>query len=336
MEWNKGYTARYIMTLVNPDTWTDYSEHEFTSGSISKSTDTTLVESASLSMTELVGDGENYIRVYLEASQTGDSARVPLFTGLTSTPERKLNGNLDTYSVTCYSVLKPVQDIILPRGYYAPIGSGANLVKELLSATPAPVEIEGTSPITTESIVASDGDNRLEMISNILTAINWQMVIKGDGTIVLREYPTEPEIRFGANQNDCIEVSVTDTQDWFSCPNVLMCISENDGAATVRDDDPDSELSTVSRGREIWQCETGVTLSNSETIAAYTQRRLKELQEPSRTLSYTRRYFPNLVPGDVVTLNYPGQRLDGNFRITSQSITLGYACKTQEEVTQIE
>jgi hypothetical protein len=135
---------------------------------------------------------------------------------------------------------------------------------------------------------------------------------------------------FDALENDIIELTVTDAQDWYSCPNVLRVIN-GDMTAIARDDDPDSKYSTVRRGREIWMEETSPSLNNGESIEEYAFRRLKELQSPARQIGYDRRFVPDIVPGDIVGVHHPAQRIDGDFRITSQRIELGYGCRTSEE-----
>jgi hypothetical protein len=42
--------------------------------------------------------------------------------------------------------------------------------------------------------------------------------------------------------------------------------------------------------------------------------------------------MPDLYPGDMISLHYPEQDADGDFTISSQSIELGYAARTSEEV----
>lgn len=336
MDWSKGFSARYIISLVDVNTWTDSQELEFTEGSIDLDTSSSLAGSASVTVTDMISDSETWIRIYLLAHQSGSSARVALFTGLTSSPEKGIDGTRTTWDMDCYSVLKPCDDVLLERGYYAPAGSSAELVKELLSVTPAPVYIDGESPLLLDSIVAEDGETRLSMAIKVLDALGWRLKVYGSGEISVCAPEQESVLTMGTNQNDMIETSVTDTYDWYSCPNVLRAVSESDGTAIARDDDPSSRLSTVSRGREIWTEEKDVILANDENIAAYARRRLKELQIPARTLKYTRRFCANVYPGDIVTLNYPRSGLTGKFRITSQSFDLGYGCRVSEEVTKIE
>ena len=87
----------------------------------------------------------------------------------------------------------------------------------------------------------------------------------------------------------------------------------------------------MSRGREVWKKES-CSLSASESVAGYARRRLKELQRVRQTVSYTRRYLPDVMPGDIVGLNYPEQNLAGNYGVQSQSITLGYGARTAEQI----
>ena len=46
MDWSKGFSARYILTTVDPKTWTDQKEFEFTEGSIDRDSTSDLRESA--------------------------------------------------------------------------------------------------------------------------------------------------------------------------------------------------------------------------------------------------------------------------------------------------
>ena len=196
--------------------------------------------------------------------------------------------------------------------------------------------VEGTSPITTDNIVAEDGETRLTMALHILDAIGWRMRILGDGSIVICANDNNSSLTVGINANDIIECDVTDTFNWYDTPNCFMAIHDDYGAAIARDDSPDSYLSTVSRGREVWKSETGVELSSGENIAAYAVRKLKELQNPARTIQYSRRFFEDVLLGDVVFLNYPRHNLTGKFRITSQSLSLEHGCHTKEEVESVE
>lgn len=336
MDWNKGFTARYYASFIDPITWRDVERFEITGGSIKRS-NSGLICSADINVTDYQQDTERYVRLWLDARQSGSAEHVPLFTGLATAPERDINGRLFSHSLTCYSVLKAAEDIHLPLGYYAPAGAnGAQLVKELLSdAIPSDyVTIIGTSPLLSQYIIAEDNENHLTMSERILTALGWRLRVLGNGEIQICDKATEISASFDPLENDSIEPKLKAVNDWYSCPNVFRAVMD-DLSAVARDDSADSPLSTVTRGREVWMTERDCELGNHETLAEYAQRRLQEEQRHYLAVQYDRRFHPEVFPSDLVRLHYPAQGLDGVFYVSSQSITVGYGARTGEEVIQI-
>lgn len=329
MNWDRGYFVKYVMTVVDPGSWGDTGEIPILDGVIDRDASTELLESASLSVTERIT--EQLIRVYLIARQHGETVREALFTGLSTTPSRSINGNMEKNTLECYSVLKYANDVLLPLGYFAAAGSqGGQAIRRLLSDLPCEVTIEAGSPLITNNIVAGASDSKLKMARLIADAINWEIRIDGMGNVEVGPKPSEPTVFFDANSMDIIEPQLTEDYDLFNIPNVLR-ITKSDNTAIARNDDPENRYSTIGRGREIWKSETAAALSSDESLSAYAMRRLKELQAPARTLNYTRRFHPEVVPNSLVGITYPKQDLTGIFRISSQSITLGHAARTEEE-----
>lgn len=337
MEWSKGYSASYYACVVDPLTWLDTDRLEILDGSIKKENEG-LLESCDLSLTNYPYENEEkYIRVYLDAKQeNGGSEHIPLFTGLATSPDKDTGASLVTNTINCYSVLKPAEDVFLQRGWYVPVGiNGAEMVKRLLEVTPAPVLYDLTAaPTIKTSIIAEDGETHLTMVNKILQAINYRMVLDGDGTINIVPPASAPEVTLDPIENDVIETEIKIKRDWFDCPNVFMAI-DNDKTAIARDDSKDSALSTIRRGREVWASENSVELASDETLEEYALRRLKELQQVSIEASYNRRFIPVIVPTDLIRLHYPEQGLDGIYEIKSQSIDLGYAARVSEEVINV-
>lgn len=331
MDWSKGYTSEFYAYIIDPGTWRETTRLQITGGSVNKGIEG-LRESADIDIPKYDPGVEKWLRVYMDVRQGGSSAHVPIFTGLATSPEHEWTGNIKEGSLECYSVLKPADDILLERGYYTPAGAnGARIISDLLQACPAPIEINGTSPSMQDALIAEDGETALSMAEKILAAINWRIRIHGDGTIELAPEDRDPRVRFSPLDNDVIEPSIKTTRDLYGCPNVLRVIS-GDLTAIARDDSPDSPLSTVVRGREVWAEESDVALSTGESVSEYATRRLKELQQVATTATYTRRFDPNVTAGDRIRLNYPEQGLQGIFRTTSQKIELGYCADTEEEV----
>lgn len=331
MDWSKGYSASYYMTRVDPATWRDVERIRITGGSI-KRTDDGLMQSADIDCVNFPY-GEIWVRVYLDVYQNGAHAHEALFTGLATSPGKDYNGKMYTSTLTGYSVLKPADDIILPRGWYAPAGlPAADQVAKLLRIGPAPVTVAESSPSLSSAIIAEDGETNLTIARKILTAIGWRLRIAGDGRISVEPAPSDIAAAFDPNRADVIETQIGVTMDWYGAPNILMCTDE-DMTAVARDESPRSPLSTVNRGREVWAYEGNCDRGDNESIAEYAKRRLAELQQIELAAEYDRRYVPDVLPGDLIRLSYPEQGLDGVFAVGDQSIELGHAARTSERVT---
>lgn len=334
MRWDKGYSSEYYISIIDPVTWRDISTLKITGGSVKRELDN-LRESANVDTTEALEGVEQWVRIWLNTKQDGGgSSHTPIFTGLATTPKDQHDGSIKHNALECFSVLKPASDIVLLRGWYAGAGSsGADLIRQLLKTTPAPVYSLQESPRLKSNIIADDSDTALTMADKILAAIDWRMRITGSGEIYIEPKPTEPAATLDPLELDIVEPEITTAKDLFDCPNVYLAI-DNDLTAIARDDSPDSPLSIVNRGREIWRRETSCDLSEGETIERYAARKLKEAQSVKLIASYARRYLPDITPGDLLRLRYPDQDLDGIFRVTSQTVELGFAARTAEEVEE--
>ena len=330
MDWSKGFSASYYATFVDKASWRDIEKFDILGGDINRSV-SSLIEAASIDTREEF-DNERWIRVYLDTRQNGDAGHVALFTGLAIPPKTEIDGNIKTYALECYSVLKPAEDVLLERGYFVPKRiNGGEMIVELLKVTPAPVVIDSVTPRTKDVIVAESGETHLSMVYKILKAINRRLRIDGDGTVHITLNATEAAVSFSALDNDAIEPKLTLTHDWFNCPNVFRAIN-GDASAVARDEREDSILSIQNRGREVWMEETSVNLADDEGVAEYADRRLAEEQARAYDASYSRRYHPDITVTDYVGLRYPGQGLDGVYKVTSQHIKLGHGCRTEETI----
>lgn len=335
MDWNRGYSSSYYISVLDRFTLREIQRIEITGGNI-KRTSESLRESATIDCINYSANSEQIIRVWLDTKQSGESNHTPLFTGIATSPAKNINGRLIKNSLECYSLLKIAQDILLQRGWYAPIGIDAGtLIKDLLSVVPGEIEIVGNTPPLKSSIIAEDGENRLSMAEKVLGAIgNWRMRIDGNGHITIEPYATNPVAVFDAINNDSIEPSLSITYDWYNCPNVYRA-TVDDNYAVARDDSPDSPLSTVNRGREVWYEDSDVYLAENQTLSEYAAEALKQAQQVATSISYDRRFHPDVSVGDVIRLTYPAQDILGLYLVTSQDITLGYNAKTAEEVVKI-
>lgn len=331
MNWDIGFKTSYHVRIVDPVTWVDAERLEILDGSVSR-TDTGLRQSAEIKCADYTHGSDKWIRIWMDVEQQGTSEPIALFTGLTSAPERQIKGKDTESTVSCYSVLKPAKDVYLPRGWYAAKGFvGTEIINTLLKVCPAPVKVADGSPRLKQHIIAEDGETHLSMVEKILDAIGWRIRIDGDGTINVIPKATTETVTFDAMTHDLIEPEVSIKFDWFDCPNVFRAATDTE-SVTVYDNDPESILSTVSRGREVWSEETSVKLSDGESLAMYAKRKLKELQSKVTVLTYNRAFHPLVMPSDMIRLHYPAYGLVGIYYVTSQKISLDASGTTSEEV----
>lgn len=334
MDWNQGYMSIIYGCYVDPVSWHDLNRFEIISGSIDK-TNEALRESASIALSDYKQESERWIRIYLDTRQNEGGAHVPLFTGLAVTPDKDINGNVMSFNLDCYSVLKPAEDVLLQRGWYAPVETSAGAILNQLLSGFAPVIVADNSPKLIQPIIAEDGETNLSMTDKILDAINWRIRIEGDGTIHVEPKPIDSIATFDSVRRDIVEPEINYSWDWFNCPNCFRAVS-GDLIGIAKDESLENPLSIINRGREIWAEENNCNLSNNESISQFAYRRLKELQTSGITVSYSRRFDPDITVGDMVNLHYPAQDLTGEFIITSQSIDLESGAKVSEEVTRNE
>ena len=175
MNWALGYKAVYYLSVLDRKTMRDIDRIELTGGTIKRSL-SDLRESADLNCNNYNNKTEQYIRVWLDTRQEGRSGHTPLFTGVATSPTNKYKGRLKTNALQCYSMLKVAEDVMLPRGWYAPVdANGGKLIKSLLSVIGVKITVADDAPTLSQAILAEQQENHLSMTDKILSSINWQM-----------------------------------------------------------------------------------------------------------------------------------------------------------------
>lgn len=330
MNWASGYTYKIYGCEVDPKSWADRDRFNVKDGSVSKEADE-LRQAADITVQDYQPDREVWVRLYMDVEQSGDSTHQPLFTGLATSPSYDQDGVVQTTKMECYSVLKPCDDVLLMRGWYASAyRDPVKIFKELLEPCPAPVTYDEELPTLTSHLVAEDNESKLTMLDKVLKALGLQLRIAGDGSIHIGRPNTAPVVTFSPNGFDIIEPELSVKNDWYSCPNVVMAI-DDDLMAIARDNDEDSPLSIENRGREIWLADDSVDLNDGESLAEYAKRILKEEQSVVETIEYKRAFIPDVEIGDTVRLRY--EKFAGLYRVESQSFDLGG--NVSEEVSKL-
>ena len=147
----------------------------------------------------------------------------------------------------------------------------------------------------------------------------------------------QPVWTFNDDNSSILHSDVTLDHDLYGIPNVVEVVYSNGNecySSRVVNDDENSPISTVNRGREITYRESNPSIVGDPTknqIDEYARRLLRDLSTLEYTISYTHGYCPVRV-GDCVRFNYSRADLrDIKAKVISQSIECRPGCSVTEK-----
>jgi hypothetical protein len=336
-DWTKSMEQSYEYYTVNPSTWRDDKLlRNVKSGSVSRDSSAETLGSASLETTELIG--ECYVRTYLVTIQNGIKEKHALGTHLVQTPSSSFNGKIRNVTVDAYTPLIELKEKMPPLGYALLKDESVmdNVYINTRTNCRAPVVSPKCDEKLSDDFVAGTSETWLAYNSALMATVKHEYGLDEMGRILfLPKQDTaslQPVWTFDDDNSSILYPEITLDHDIFDIPNVLEVVYSQGGASvTVRvvNDDPNSPVSTVSRGREILHRETSPAISGNPTeyeVKEYATRRLKELSTVEYKVSFTHGYCPVRL-GDCVRLNHKSAGLtDVKAKIISQNIKCTPGC----------
>ena len=318
MNWGQSYSASWRVFKVNRDTWADGEQvTNVDAASISRTADGKLLESGGFTVT---GDFEpDYYRIVMTAVQGGDIERVDVATMLFDMSSGNFNYGRKSQELEGYSVLYPASRTTVILGEYAPAGvDGAEYAGELLAgAINAPVVVEG-SFILNDHIVHELGSTVLDAVWSVLDAGNCVIQIDGRGIVHIRPKPTEPALVIDNSNTRILSNGISYSTDISDIPNRYVII--DDLRKTIAtNSDPESQVSTVSRGYYVDEVDESPMPVDGETMVEYANRRLHELSYMKEECEYTREYAPDVFLYSIVKASIDG--MEGNLRVEGQTVS---------------
>lgn len=341
IDWLSSMQQTYEYYTVDPTTWKDIKRIEnITRCSIDRDADAETLGSATIDMVDSIG--ECYIRVYLVAIQNGVTYRYPLGTFLIQTPSWSFDGKTKDVSVDAYTPLIELKENLPPIGYSLLEEDNIMSVAYRLCREYARAPVTETECSTTlhDDFVANTNDTWLTFISDLIANAKYVFDLDELGRIIfLPKQDTaslQPVWTYNDDNSSILYPDVTMDQDLYGIPNVVEVVYSNGNSyyhARVVNDNPNSPISTVSRGREIVYRETNPSLNGSPTqeqTEEYAEQLLRELSTLECTVTYSHGYCPVRV-NDCVRLNYTRAGLTGiKAKVIKQSIECGTSCKVEE------
>lgn len=342
VDWLSSMQQTFEYYIVDPATWKDAKKIEnVKSCSISRDSDVGTLGSASINITESVG--ECYVRIYLITIQNGTKERHPLGTFLVQTPSTSFDGKVRNLSMDAYTPLLELKETKPPLGYSVMKGTNIMTIARQLTQenTRAPVVPASCDTNLFSDFVAETDDSWLTFLTDLLLNAKYSYDLDEMGRILFApEQDTaslQPVWTYNDDNSSILYPNLNMDHDLYGIPNVVEVIySHGNGYyySRVVNDDPNSPTSTVNRGREIIHRVSDPDLIGDPTenqIDEYANRLLRELSSLEYTITYTHGYCPVRV-GDCVRFNYSRADLKNvKAKVISQTIKCEPGCPVTEK-----
>lgn len=329
--WSEWMQQTFEYYIVDPGTWKDSRKLDnVTSCTIQRDSDTDTLGSATIDITGMLN--ECYVRVYLVTIQNGISEKHPLGTFLVQSPSTDFDGKIQTTSLDAYTPLIELKENQPPLGYSL-LKNDLIMDKAYLIAQEkmrAPVVKAVNSEKLSFDFVANTEDDWLTFLTDLITNAKYEFSIDELGRILFSPVQDtaslQPIYTYSDDNNSILYPEVSTDQDMYGIPNVVEVIyskGSDSYYSRVVNDDPNSPVSTVNRGREIVHRDSDPAVTGEPTerqIKQYAENLLKELSSIEYKITYEHGYCPVRV-GDCVRINYKRAGLtDIKAKVISQSI----------------
>lgn len=341
-DWSASMTQTFEYYIVDPGTWRDMKKLEnVKSCSITYDLESETLGSASLDVVESIG--ECYVRVYLVVIQNGIQERYPFGTYLVQTPSSNFNGKVKTVSMDVYTPLLELKESPPPIGYYVAKGENIMDVAYRLTREQARAPVVKSECETTlfYDFVADTSDTWLTFLSDLVSNAKYTFALDEMGRILFSPKQDaaslQPVWTYDDDNSSILYPDISMDHDLYNIPNVVEVVysnGEDHYYSKVVNDDANSPISTVNRGREIVRRVTDPDLIGDPTanqIEEYARQLLRDLSSLEYTISYSHGYCPVRI-GDCVRLNYSRSGLNGvKAKVVSQLVSCEQGCKVTEK-----
>lgn len=341
-EWHKSMEQTFEYYIVDPISWKDAQRLDgVISCTITRDSEVDTLGSATIEVDGLTS--EEYVRVYLVAIQNGVKERFPLATFLVQTPSQSFDGRRMTVDLDAYTPLIELKENQPPLGYY--VEQDKNVMSEAARITSehlrAPV-VAATSDVTMfRDFVSNSDDTWITFLIDLIANAEFYFDLDEMGRVLFAPKQNtasmQPVWTYTDDNSSILYPDITVDRDLYGIPNVIEVVysdAHDNYYARVVNDDPNSPISTVSRGREIVQRIENPSFSGLPTqhmIEEYAEQYLRTISTLEYTVSYTHGYCPVRV-GDCVRLNYRKAGLkDIKARVISQKIKCESGCPVSEK-----
>ena len=341
-DWSKSMQQTFEYCIVDPGTWKDVKKLDTVkSCSITWDSSTDTLGSATIDATDTLG--ECYIRVYLVTIQNGLRERHPLGTFMVQTPSSTFDGKIRTVSMDAYTPLIELKEKQPPLGYS--ILKDANIMDMAYQLTAenlrAPVVRTKNADKLYYDFISETDDTWITFISDFIANAKYSFGLDELGRVLFvpaqDTASLQPLMTFDDSNSSILYPEISMDHDLYGLPNVVEVIYSNGSKhhyARAVNNDANSPISTINRGREIVYRETDPSFAGEPTddqIDTYAQQLLRKMSSIEYTVSYSHGYC-GVRLGDCVRLNYKRAGITNvKAKIINQSIRCEPGCPVTEK-----
>ena len=341
-DWTSTMQQTFEYYIVDPWTWKETKLLDnITACTIERDSTAETLGSATIDVVESVG--ECYIRVYLVTIQNGLKEKHPLGTFLVQTPSSSFDGKIRNVSMDAYTPLLELKENQPPLGYS--IMKDQNIMTMASQLTQehcrAPVIPAANSQTLYNDFVSDPNDTWITFLKDLISNAKYDFGLDEMGRVIFLPQQDaaslQPVWTYNDDNSSILYPDFDMEHDLYGIPNVVEVIyssGRDNYYAKVVNDDIDSPISTVNRGREIVYRVTDPDLIGDPTenqIQEYADNLLRALSSIEYTVSYKHGYCPVRV-GDCIRLNYARAGINNiKAKVISQSIECVPGCPVTEK-----
>lgn len=341
-DWTKSMKRTYEYYKVDPLTWLNTERlDKITASSIIRDAKNDTLGSASFDISSDIG--ECYVRTYMVMEQDKKTYKECLGTHLCQTRGVSFDGKTTDASIDGYTALIELKEQLPPIGYA--IHAGRNIlevVSNIVRETIRPPITPGIGePTLSTPFVADIDEDWFSFLHDLLAMGQYEFGLDDVGGIILppiQDFNSlQPVWTYNDDNSSILQPDITIDRDLYGIPNVMEVVYSTDDAppifSRIVNDDPNSPVSTVARGREIVQRETNPELygvPDQVQLDSYARQKLRDLSALEYTITYKHAYCPVRL-NDCVMLNYRRAGLQNvKAKVIRQSITCDSGGQVEE------
>lgn len=341
IDWTSSMQQTFEFYLVDPATWKDQRLIDtITECTINRDLSSSTLGSATINCNEVMD--ECYIRAYLVVNQNGYIEKIPLGTVLVQTPSIRFDGKKKSMSMDAYTPLIELKSTVPPIGYSIleksnTMGVAANLCRENMRAPVVLITVDTELP---SDFVSNLDDTWLSFLTDLIFNAKYRFGLDELGRVIFEPEQDTASLRslwtYNDDNSSILYPDITNERDLYGIPNVVEVVYSTGVGymfSRIVNDDENSPVSTVSRGREVVYRENNPNFAgvpSQEYIDNYATQLLRNLSCLEHTITYKHSYCPVRI-GDCVTLNYKRAGISNiKAKVISQSIKCETGCPVEE------